>query len=181
MRNLIVSNMMSLDGFFAGPNGELEWHVVDPEFFAYAAELLRSVDTILFGRLTYEVMVAYWPSAPRDEIADKMNGLAKVVFSRTLKKVDWNNTRLAQGNLMDEVSNLKRLPGKHIVIFGSANIASPLLEAGLVDEYRVGVNPVLLGRGKPLFAGIQKRVSLKLLEAKKLGSGVILLKYGKAE
>jgi dihydrofolate reductase len=172
--------MMTLDGFFAGPNGELDWHLVDADFLEYAAEMLRSVDTILFGRLTYELMVAYWPSAPKDEIADKMNGLGKIVFSRTLAKVDWNNTTLVKGALIDEVSKRKRLPGKDMVVLGSASIASPLLEAGLVDDYRVILNPVLLGRGKPMFAGIEKRVSLKLLGTKLFGSGVVLLSYRKA-
>jgi dihydrofolate reductase len=180
MRKLLVSNMMSLDGFFEGPDGELDWHVVDAEFQAYSAEMLRSVDMLLFGRLTYEVMFAYWPSAPKDEIADEMNGLAKVVFSTTLAKVAWNNTTLVNGDLVNEVSKLKRLPGKDIAVFGSASLASPLLEAGLVDDYRVIINPVLLGRGKPLFSGIQKRISLKLLGTKLFSSGVVLLSYRKA-
>jgi dihydrofolate reductase len=89
MRRLIVSNVMSLDGFFEGPNQDLSWHVVDDEFFAYAAEMLRSVDTILFGRTTYELMAKYWPVAAKDEIADKMNSLDKIVFSRTLGKAEW--------------------------------------------------------------------------------------------
>lgn len=164
MRKLIVSNMMSLDGFFAGPRGELDWHVVDEDFFAYARGMLRSVDTILFGRLTYEVMVAYWPSAPRHEIADKMNGLAKIVFSRTLKNAKWNNTRVASGGLVEEVIDLKQQAGKDMVILGRASVASRLLEAGLVDECRVIISPVLLGRGQPLFTGIEKRISLKPLE-----------------
>jgi dihydrofolate reductase len=180
MRKLLVSNVMSFDGFFAGPNGELDWHVVDNEFFAYAAEMLRSIDTIILGRLTYEVMFAHWPSAPKDEIAEKMNGSAKVVFSRTLDKADWNNTTLLKGDLVDEVSKLKRLPGKDMVVLGSASIASPLLEAGLVDDYRVIINPVLLGRGKPLFTGIETQISLKLLGTKLFGSGVVLLRYRKA-
>lgn len=185
MRKLIVSNMMSLDGFFAGPRGELDWHMVDEDFFAYARGMLRSVNTILFGRLTYEVMAAYWPSAPTDEIADKMNGLAKIVFSRTLKSAKWNNTRVASRGLIEEVTDLKQQAGKDkdkdMVILGSASVASPLLEAGLVDEYRVIISPVLLGRGQQLFAGIEKRISLKLLETKRFGSGVILARYGKAE
>jgi dihydrofolate reductase len=179
MRKLIVSNMMSLDGFFEGPNKELDWHVADEEFFTYARDMLRAVDTILFGRVTYQLMANYWPSAPKDEIAEKMNALPKVVFSRTLQKVDWNDSKLVRGDLTDEVRKLKQSQGGNMVILGSASIASPLLEVGLIDEYRVILNPILLGSGKPLFAGIEKRISLKLLSTKGFASGVVLLNYQK--
>ena len=124
MRKLIVSNLMSLDGFFEGTNHEIDWFVVDKEFLDYAAEMLRSVDTILFGRRTYEHMAAYWPSAPEDEIADKMNSLHKIVFSRTLAKADWNNSHLVKGDIADEISALKQQPGRDMVVLGSAMLAS---------------------------------------------------------
>jgi dihydrofolate reductase len=179
MRKVIVSNMVSLDGFFEGPNKELDWHVVDEEFFAYAKDLLRTVDTLLFGAVTYEHMAAYWPTAPVDEIADKMNNLPKVVFSKTLKKTDWNNSRLVRNNIQEEILKLKQQPGKDMVVFGSAGLASFLLQLGLVDEYRVIVNPVLIGGGKPLFTGITERIRLKLLATKVFASGVVLLNYQK--
>jgi dihydrofolate reductase len=180
MRKVIVSNMASLDGFFEGPNKELDWHVVDEEFLAYAKDMLRNADTLVFGAVTYELMAAYWPTAPSDEIADRMNNLPKIVFSRTLQGVAWNNSRLVRNNIQEEISKLKQQPGKDIVILGSARLASFLLQLGLIDEYRVILNPVLIGSGKPLFAGIHERIRLKLLATRVFASGVVLLSYQKA-
>jgi dihydrofolate reductase len=179
MRKLIVSNMMSLDGFFEGPNHELNWHLVDHEFVAYAADMLRSVDTILFGRTTYELMANYWPNAPHDDVAEKMNGLPKIVFSKTLDKAGWNNCRLVRGDAVEEVSRLKQLPGKDMVILGSAMLASDLLQRGMIDEYRVILNPIFIGAGTPLFKGIERGVKLNLRETKLLRSGVVILYYCK--
>lgn len=177
MRKVIVSNVMSLEGFFEGPDKGLDWFAVDEEFLEYAKDLLRSVDTILFGRLTYEHMANYWPSAPVDEIADKMNNLRKVVFSKTLQKAEWNNSRLVKGDIGEEISKLKQRPGKNMVIFGSAELASYLLRLGLIDEYRVILSPVLIGSGNPLFKGVKERIKLKLSGTKTLGSGVVVLYY----
>jgi dihydrofolate reductase len=177
IRKVIVSNLMSLDGFFEGPNQELDWFVLDEAFFEYARDLLRSVDTILFGRSTYQHMANYWPSAPADEIADKMNGLPKVVFSRTLKAVEWNNSRLVRGGAVDEVRKLKQAPGGDMVILGSATLASSLLQAGLIDEYRVILNPVLIGGGRPLFPEITARLKLRLSGTQTFPSGVVMLCY----
>jgi dihydrofolate reductase len=179
MRKLFVSNVASLDGFFESADRKLDWFAPDEEFFEYAREMLRSVDTILFGRATYELMAAYWPSAPRDEIAEMMNGLPKIVFSRTLRKVEWNNSRLVKRDAAEEVAKLKKQPGKDMVILGSARLASSLLKRGLIDEYRVILVPVLIGAGNPLFQGIGEKVQLKLEETKLLGSGVVVLYYGK--
>jgi dihydrofolate reductase len=180
MRKVIVSNVASLDGFFETLNKELDWFVPDAEFLEYAAHLLRAVDTLLFGRTTYQLMANYWPSAPADEVADKMNNLPKIVFSKTLQKVDWNNSRLVGGEIQKEVSKLKAEPGKGMVVFGSATLASYLLQVGLVDEYRVILHPVLLGSGNPLFKAIAERIQLKLISAKAFGSGVVLLRYQRA-
>jgi dihydrofolate reductase len=179
MRKIIVSNLVSLDGFFEGPNKEIDWFIVDEEFFAYAKELLRSVDTLLFGAKTYEHMAAYWPSAPSDEIADKMNNLPKIVFSKTLQKADWNNSRLIGNNIQDEVLKLKAQPGKDIVIFGSASLASSLLKLGLIDEYRIILQPLLIGRGRRLFDEMENKLRLKLDHTKLFTSGVIVLYYQK--
>ncbi|MFZ0439075.1 MAG: dihydrofolate reductase family protein, partial [Candidatus Sulfotelmatobacter sp.] len=149
MRKVIVSNLVSLDGFFEGPNNELDWHVVGEEFHEYAKDMLRNADTLVFGRATYELMAAYWPAAPHDEIADKMNGLPKIVFSKTLQRVDWNNSRLIRNNIEEEILKFKQQSGKDVVILGSAKLASSFLRCGLIDEYRVILNPVLLGGGKP--------------------------------
>jgi len=177
MRRLIVSNVMSLDGFFESKDKKLDWFMVDEEFLAYAAEMLRSVDTIVFGRATYEHMAAYWPFAPRDEIADAMNSLPKIVFSRTLDKAEWNNSRLVKRDAAEEMAKLKQQPGKDMVILGSAMLASALLQAGLIDEYRVILTPILLGAGNSMFEGIQDRIRLKLEKTKLLSSGVVVLYY----
>ena|SRR5271154_6033204 len=179
MRKVIVSNLMSLDGFFEGPNHELDWFLVDEEFFEYARDMLRGVDTILFGRKTYLHMANYWPSAPADEIANQMNNLPKIVFSRTLQIAVWNST-LVKSDAVAEISRLKELPGKDMVILGSASLASLLLQQGLIDEYRVILNPVFLGSGKPLFQDVKEGIRLKLSRTKLFGSGVAVLYYQSA-
>lgn len=168
---------MSLDGFFEGPNKDLDWFVPDEEFFGYAKDFLRTVDTILFGRATYQHMAAYWPFAPADEIADKMNNLSKVVFSRRLTTVEWNNSRFVRDDAAEEVAKLRQQAGADMVVFGSATLASSLLQAGLVDEYRVILSPVLIGEGNPLFRNIEERLNLRLSGTKSFGSGVVVLYY----
>ena len=147
MGKVIVSNVASLDGFFEGPDKELDWFMPDEEFFAYAKRMLREADTLLFGRATYQHMANYWPTAPVDEIADQMNNLPKIVFSKTLQRAEWNNSRLVSGNIQEEVSKLKKHPGKDLVILGSAMLASHLLQLGLVDEYRVILDACPAGLG----------------------------------
>ncbi|MDD1759258.1 MAG: dihydrofolate reductase family protein [Methanothrix sp.] len=181
MRNIIASNYVTLDGFFAGPNGELDWFVWDDQMGQYAKDLLGSVDTILFGRVTYELMAGYWPTAAAPEedpiITDAMNDLPKIVFSRTLAKADWKNTRLIKEINKDQILKMKQQPGKDIVIFGSGSIVSTFTRWGLIDDYRFLVNPVILGGGKPLFKGITDRINLKLLENRRFDSGAALLRY----
>ena len=185
MRKLIVSNLISLDGFIAGPNGEIDWHNVDAEFNEYAIELLGNVDTLLFGRVTYELMAAYWPTSDAIKndpiVAGKMNSLQKIVVSRTLDKAEWNNTRLIKENIPEEISKMKQQNGKNIAIFGSSSIVSDFAKLGLIDEYMIIVNPVVLGRGKPLFKDMDKRLNLKLLKTKSFGSGNVLLHYEPAK
>jgi len=185
MRKVILSNMVTLDGFFEGPNKELDWHIVDEEFNQYANDLLSNVDALLFGRVTYQLMADYWPAAATNpstsksdlEIADKMNNLPKIVFSKTLQEVEWNNSRLVKENIAEEISKMKQESGKDIVIFGSGSIVTTLMQLGLIDEYRIIVNPVVLGSGKPLFKGINDKRNLKLLKTKVLGSGIVILYY----
>jgi dihydrofolate reductase len=184
VRKVIVSEMVSLDGFFSGPNGELDWHVVDEEFNEFAIEQLNAMDVLLFGRVTYQVMASYWPTpaAIHDDpiIANKMNTLPKLVFSQTLDKAEWgkwDNARLVKGDVGEEVSKLKRQPGKDMVIFGSGSIVSTLTHLGLIDEYRILIVPVVLGNGIPLFKGVSTSVNLKLVRTKTLKTGVVLLYY----
>ncbi len=138
MRKLFWQMMVSLDGFMAGPNHELDWHVTDEDFARYVADMEQAIDEMIFGRVTYQLMAAYWPTATDPE-ARMMNTLPKVVCSRTLTRVDWNNTRLVKDNVADEVRRLKQRPGKDIAIFGSAELASSLLRWGLIDEVRLFV------------------------------------------
>jgi len=177
MRRLIVSNAMSLDGFFEGSKKEIAWFPVDEEFFGYAKDMLRRADTLLFGRATYEHMAAYWPTAPAEEIADKMNGLPKLVASRTLQEASWNNSKVIKANVAEEIAKLKQLPGKDIVLLGSSVLASSLLQEGLIDEYRVILAPLLIGRGGPLFKDISRQIKFKLEKTLLLKSGVIVLYY----
>jgi dihydrofolate reductase len=182
MRKVILSQNISVDGYFCGPKGELDWHVVEKEFNEYAAGLLNSVDTIIFGRVTYQMMAGFWttPEAARlnpEAIVDRMNGLAKVVFSKSLDKVEWNNSRLVRDDPAKEISLMKKLPGKDRVILGSGTIATALAQAGLIDDYRIIVHPIVLGRGKPLLEGLGKRLNLKLMKTRVLGSGVVILYY----
>lgn len=180
MRKIIVSNNVTLDGFFEGPNHEIDWFMFDKEAFDDSVALLNSVDTILFGRTTYQMMAAYWPVAAPDAVAERMNRLPKIVFSNTLQAVQWNNTRLIKGDVAEQVARLKQQPGGDMVVLGSAKLASSLLQTRLVDEYRVHVIPVLIGNGRPLFPDIAERLQLRLLGTKALGSGVVIQSYAKA-
>ncbi len=181
MRKLFAFNMVTLDGFFEGPNHDISWHQVDDEFNQFAIEQTRSVDMILFGRVTYELMASYWPTpaALTDDpiVADLMNGLPKIVFSRTLQTAEWNNTRLIKDNIAEEILKLKQQPGKDLALFGSANLLSTLIQMGLIDEHRIMVNPVVLGSGIPLFRGITDKLNLKLLKTRTFSSGNVLLCY----
>ena len=181
MRKVILFNMMTLDGDFSGPKGEIDWHNVDEEFNEFAIDQLNSLGVLLFGRVTYEGMASYWPTpiaVTNDPIvADKMNNISKIVFSKTLEKIDWQNTRLIRGNIAEEVAKLKGQSGKDMAIFGSADLASSFTKLGLIDEYRIMVNPIILGSGIPLFKGVNGKVNLKLLKTKTFHSGNVLLYY----
>ncbi|HUJ75692.1 MAG TPA: dihydrofolate reductase family protein, partial [bacterium] len=175
MRKLIFDMLVTLDGFYAGPQGEIDWHedYVDQDHFRYSTELLARVDTLIFGRVTYELMAGYWPTAPADAIADAMNARHKLVFSRTLKEVRWQNSRLAQGEAGAEISRLKQVPGKDMVIFGSANLANTFLNLDLVDEFQIFVCPMFLGSGKSLFPGLLRRHKLKFMQTRPFASGMV--------
>ena len=184
MRKVFLFNMITLDGFFEGPNQDISWHHVDDEFNEFAIEQLNEIGTLLFGRVTYQGMASYWPTefAIKDDsiVAGLMNSLPKIVFSKTLDKAEWNNSRLVKENAAEEVSKLKGQPGKDIAIFGSSDLAVTLAEQGLIDEYRIIVNPLFLGGGTPLLKGIKEKVNLKLLNARIFKSGNVLLYYAPA-
>jgi dihydrofolate reductase len=177
--------MISLDGFFEGPNHELDWHNVDDEFNGFAIEQLREIGLLLFGRVTYQLMASYWPTpagiADDPVVASHMNEIPKLVASRTLERAEWDNTTLIRDNLAEEVSRLKQQTGKDIAVFGSANLLSSLIPLGLVDEHRILVNPILLGSGVPLFKRFHERLNLRLVNSRTFRSGNVLLTYKSAQ
>ncbi len=177
--------MTTLDGFFEGPNRELDWHNVDPEFNEFAARQLDEAGMLFFGRVTYELMAGYWPTAAAQKndpvIARKMNDLPKIAFSRTSFKPQWKNATVSTEVDPTKIKELKRQSGKDIAIFGSSNLCVSFIQAGLVDEFRIMVNPVVLGKGHALFAGLQEKLDLKLIRARPFESGNVLLSYHKAE
>lgn len=184
MRKLIMWNIMTLDGYFEGEkNWDLSFHdkVWGPELEKLSLEQLRSADYLVFGRITYEGMAAYWKKAEgeNNEIARLMNSIPKLVFSRTLKEVDWNNSTLAGKNASGEISRLKEQGDGDMYVFGSADLSRTLIEDDLIDEYRIGIAPVILGNGRPLFKqGLPSR-NLSLLSAQQLSSGGVVLKFAK--
>jgi dihydrofolate reductase len=173
--------MVTLDGFFSGPSGELDWHTVDAEFNEYASKLLAAADTLVFGRLTYAQMAAYWPTAMavNDDpiIAERMNELKKVVFSSSLASADWNNTRLSREDAADEISRMKQQGAGDIVVLGSGQIVRALARRGLIDDYRLLVNPVILGKGALLFDHMEHQTTLKLARVQRFSSGLVGLFY----
>ena len=183
MRKIIVSNLISLDGYYAGPNGEIDWfvNIADKEFEEYSVSLIKSVDTMLFGRITYELMESYWPNAkPENDdprIIEAMNNYPKVVVSKTLEKVEWKNSKLLKGNAAEEIVKLRQQPGKDIVIYGSGSIVAALVEKNLIDDYRIFVYPIILGSGKRMFRNYESRLNLKLVDSKIFKSGLVLLHY----
>ena len=185
MRKVILSMMVSLDGFIEGPKKELDWHVWNKEMDKYMINFFDTIDTLLFGRITYQLMESYWPaaSAPNDDpiITGKMNNLPKIVFSKTLDKAGWQNTTLLKEVNADEIAKMKQQPGKNMVIFGGANLASTFLHMNLIDEYQIIVNPVILGRGTPLFRDSGDKLTLELLRTKKFSSGNVILYYQPAK
>jgi dihydrofolate reductase len=161
MRKLSVFNLVSLDGYFSGPDGDISWHRIDPEFQEIAEKSAISGNTLLFGRVTYDLMASYRlsPQALKDDsiIAKGINSSPKIVFSRTLKIADWTKTRLVSDDMLGEVRKLKRRPGKDLTILGSGTIVAQLTDAGLIDEYQILLNPVVLGKGKTMFEGIESK------------------------
>ncbi len=187
MRKVIVTMWVTLDGFIAGPNGEMNWvtDLFDEEMGKYEDDLVSTADTLLLGRVTYQSFAGAWPKVPENpsaskgevEYAHKLNAMRKIVFSKTLEKAEWNNSRLVREIIPEEIKRMKQEPGKDIVIYGSASIVQALTNFGLIDEYQLLVHPVVLGDGKPLFKDIKDRVNLKLVKTKTHHSGVVGLYY----
>lgn len=182
MRSLYLFMMISLDGYFEGPDHDLSWHNVDAEFNGFATKQLAETGTLLFGKRTYELMAGYWPTPQGSEddleVARFMNGMEKFVFSHDPYKADWEHTTAVTGKAaVDAVRRLKAAEGRDIAIFGSNNLCVSLMEEGLVDEFRIMINPVAIGKGTPLFTGLSKKIPLTLIKTKEFKSGNVLHTY----
>jgi len=185
MRKLISFMHVSLDGFVTGPGGEMDWIIIDEEIFKDSISFAATTDTVLYGRKTYEMMSGYWPgvltnpnsTALELHYAEWIENIHKIVFSKTLKKAEWNNTRLIKENIVEKVPLLKQQDGKSMMIFGSPSLTHSFMQMNLIDEYRINVNPVVLGKGVPLFKNIDHMIDLKLLKTKKFNSGVVGFYY----
>jgi dihydrofolate reductase len=181
MRKLVSFNMITLDGFFEGPRHDIAWHNVDEEFGQFAAEQTGTFGALLFGRATYQLMANYWPTPEAIQndpiVADLMNRLPKVVFSRTLSQAEWNNTRLVAQNIPEHIQEMKRQDGKDLALFGSANLMATLMQFDLIDEYRLMLNPIVLGQGTRLFQAMHNKLKLNLISTKAFRNGNVLLTY----
>ena len=188
MRNLIFFMHTSLDGFVAGPKGEMNWIKVDEEMFDFVATMTDQADTALYGRVTYEMMQSYWPKAGEQPNASKhdkehsawYNKVSKIVLSKTISEKGLDNTVVISDHLADKINKIKKQDGKNILIFGSPRASQSLLNQGLIDEFWLFVNPIIVGQGMPLFKDITGTTKLKLVESKTFACGVIALHYKKS-
>jgi dihydrofolate reductase len=184
MGRLNVFNFVSLNGYFQGANGDISWAHARQEN-DFAGDMLEADGMLLFGRVTYELMVSYWPTpqamkeAPK--VAEGMNKAEKLVFSRTLTEVKWNNTRVIKDNIVEEIRKLKLSLGKDMTLLGSGSILNQFADAGLIDEYQIMVHPVALADGTPILKDISRNLELKLTKSKDFKSGIVLLSYEPAE
>lgn len=180
MGKLSAFMSITLNGYFEASPGDISWHRHGQEAAAFSAESLKSGNTLLFGRSTYEQMASFWPTEMAQQrfpvIAEGMNKAAKVVFSRTLEHVSWSNTRLVKDGVIEEVRRMKAQP-EDITLLGSGSLLTQFAEVGLMDEYQIMIDPVAIGKGTTLFSGIKKTLSLQLSHSRVHDSGVILLFY----
>lgn len=187
MPRIITTTWVTLDGFIAGPNGEMDWvgQFYDEAMGTYEGNLVNAADTLLLGRVTYESFAGSWPHVPDNPdvsegekaYARRLNAMRKVVVSRTLDRAEWNNSTLLREVTPEAIEQLKREAGGDMVIYGSASLVHALTNLGAIDEYQLLVHPVILGGGKPLFGDIKDQVTLKLVNTKTHPSGVVLLTY----
>lgn len=184
MRRLVVFNNVTLDGYFVDANGDMRWaheRDQDAEWNDFVAGNASGGGELWFGRKTYELMASFWPTPLAAQmnavVAERMNGMRKVVFSRTLDKASWNNTKLVKGDLVAEVRGMKSEPGQDVTLMGSGSIVAQLAQAGLIDEYQFVVNPVVLGKGRTMFEGLQGKLTLKPTKTRTFGNGNVFLCY----
>ena len=171
----------SLNGYFESPKGDISWHTHADEQDAYAEDSLKPGNMLLFGRITYQMMVSYWasPAAAQNDpkIAEGMNKAQKIVFSRTLERVDWNNTRLLKENIFDEIQRIKKTGEQDLTILGSGSIVTQFADHGLLDSLQIMIDPVALGSGTPILLGLKQKLNLKLTHSHVFNNGVVLLNY----
>jgi dihydrofolate reductase len=182
MQRLIAFEQVSLDGYFVDGRGDMSWaHKQDPEWSEFAASNASGGGTLLFGRVTYQMMAAFWPTPAALKrapvVAKGMNEMPKVVFSRTLDEATWSNTTLLKGEITEEVRKLKGASGPGMAILGSGTVVSQLTRAGLIDELQIVVNPIILGKGRTLFEGVADRIALRLAGTRRFGNGNVVLSY----
>ena len=184
MRKLIVFNHVSLDGYFVDGNGDMSWAKADhqdAEWNAFVAENASGGGELVFGRVTYDLMASFWPTPFAIEnmpvVAAGMNSMPKIVFSRTMDQASWNNTKLVKGDLAAEIRKMKQETGEGMAILGSGSIVSQLAQEGLIDEYQIVVNPVVLGKGRTMFDGVKEKLSLRLTKSRAFANGNVLLCY----
>ncbi len=183
-RKLIVFNNVSLDGYFTDASGDMSWaHARDEEWQRFTNENAGGEAEVIYGRKTYEMMASFWPTPQAKQImpavAASMNRMRKYVVSRSLKQVEWENSRLIQGDLAAEVRRLKSDPGPGLLIMGSGEIVSQLTQAGLIDEYQLVTVPLVLGSGRTLFEGVTARPRLKLEKTRSFGNGNVVAWYSR--
>ncbi|MFN0100811.1 MAG: dihydrofolate reductase family protein [Bryobacteraceae bacterium] len=182
MRKLVVFNNVSMDGYFVHGNGDMSWaHKRDAEWNEFVAGNASGGGELVFGRVTYELMASFWPTPQAMQtmpaVAEGMNSIPKVVFSRTLDNASWQNTKLVKGDIAAKMRQMKKEPGNDMVILGSGSIVSQFTREGLIDEYQIVVNPIVLGTGRTMFDGIEEKVTLKLTKTRTFGNGNVLLCY----
>ena len=179
MRKLKLQVQMTVDGYIAGPNGEMDWMAWnwDDALKNYVTAITAPVDCIILGRKLAQGFIPHWAANPEQEGADKMNNTAKVVFTKTLDKSDWPNTVFAKGNLVDEITQLKKQPGKDIIVYGGANFVSALIKEGLIDEYHLFINPTAIGNGMTIFKEIDGKLNLVLVKSTSFACGIVVLHY----
>nr|WP_294790194.1 dihydrofolate reductase family protein [uncultured Mucilaginibacter sp.] len=187
MRNLVYFMHASLDGFVTGPNGEMDWIKVDDEIFDFVATITDKAETALYGRVTYELMESYWPNAGEQPNASKHDKehsewykqIPKIVLSKTMSEKGLVNTTIISNDLAENINTIKNREGKNILIFGSPRASHSLLSEGLIDEFWIFLNPILIGQGTPLFKDVPETTKLNLIETKTFACGVIALHYEK--
>ena len=184
MAELLVFQQITLDGYFTGTNGDLSWtkqHPPDPGFMEWTVANAKGGGVLLFGRVTYDMMAGFWPTPQAmqmmPDVAKRMNELPKVVFSRSLKKAEWSNTRLVTGDIVAEIRKMKQAPGPGLVMMGSGSIVAQLATENVIDRYQLVIFPIILGAGRTMFEGVNRKLTLKLSGSRTFGNGVVVADY----